>query len=134
THSWPVTASSVAGLLLADNLQIEGHRAKAMMRGRPCPLQRGHCTSRSATRMDASGSRGLTRRSKSITVPQLSQLITTQSSFAVSAEASLGQNHALPLAEIVALKRRTVANASRCASHLRCIRVMLSPISSLRAL
>src|SRR5262245_1421536 len=35
-------ASSVAGLLLADNLQIEGHRAKAMMRGRPCPLQRGH--------------------------------------------------------------------------------------------
>src|SRR5215510_9722878 len=29
THSWPVTASSVAGLLLADILQIEGQRANA---------------------------------------------------------------------------------------------------------
>jgi hypothetical protein len=28
--------------------QIDGCRANAMMRGRPCPLQRGHCTSRSA--------------------------------------------------------------------------------------
>jgi len=32
------------------------------------------------------------------------------------------------------LKRRTVANAPRCASHSRCIRVTLSRISSLRAL
>src|SRR5689334_8038827 len=41
-----------------------------MMRGLPCPLHRGHCTSRSATLIDASGSRGLTRKSKSTTVPQ----------------------------------------------------------------
>jgi len=36
--------------------------ANAMMRGLPYPLQRGHCTSRSATRMEASWSRGSTRR------------------------------------------------------------------------
>jgi hypothetical protein len=36
--------------------------ANAMMRGLPYPLLRGHCTSRSATRMEASWSRGSTRR------------------------------------------------------------------------
>jgi hypothetical protein len=64
-----------------------------MMRGLPYPLQRGHCTSRSATRTEASGSRGLTRKSKSTTVPQLSQAITNQWCFEVSAEAIFGQNH-----------------------------------------
>src|SRR5262245_17666725 len=39
-----------------------------------------------------------------------------------------------PFAESVALKRRTVASAPRCASHSRCIRMTLSRISSLRAL
>src|SRR5262249_52851614 len=56
--------------------QIDGCRASAMMRGLPWLLQRGQCTSRSATRTEASGSRGFTRKSKSTTVPQLSQLIT----------------------------------------------------------
>jgi hypothetical protein len=59
-------------------IQIDGCRANAIMRGRPFPLQRGHCTPRSAIRIDASGSRGFTRKSKSTTVPQLSQLIISQ--------------------------------------------------------
>src|SRR5262245_22675348 len=46
---------------------------------------------------------------------------------------NLGPEPCLAFGQSVALKRRTVANASRCASHSRCIRVMLSPISSLRA-
>ena len=56
--------------------------------------------------MLASGSRGLTLKSKSTTVPQLSQLITSQWCFETSAAAIFGQNHTLPLAESVALKRR----------------------------
>ena len=84
--------------------------------------------------MLASGSRGLTLKSKSTTVPQLSQLITSQWCFETSAAAIFGQNHTLPLAESVALKRRTVASAWRSAAHARRIRVMLSRISSLRAL
>jgi len=59
-------------------IQIDGCRANAMIRGLPYPLQRGHCTSRSTTRIEASGSRGLTRKSKSMTVPQPSQLIISQ--------------------------------------------------------
>src|SRR5262245_59150770 len=55
--------------------QVDGCLANAIMRGLPCPLQRGHCTSRSAMRTEASGSRGFTRKSKSTTVPQLSQLM-----------------------------------------------------------
>ena len=62
-----------------------------MIRGLPCPLQRGQHTSRKAKRMDASGSRGFTRKSKSTTVPQLSQLMTSQC-FEVSAAAIFGQN------------------------------------------
>jgi hypothetical protein len=58
--------------------QIVGCRTNATMRGRPCPLQRGQTTSRSATRIEASGSRGFTRRSKSMTVSQLSQTMTNQ--------------------------------------------------------
>jgi hypothetical protein len=58
--------------------QTDGCRANAMMRGRPCPLQRGQCTSRSARRTGASVSRGFTRRFKSTTVPQLSQAIISQ--------------------------------------------------------
>ena len=58
--------------------QIDECRANAMMRGLPYPLHRGHCTSRSATRAETSGSRGFTRKSKSTTVPQLSQTITSQ--------------------------------------------------------
>ena len=54
--------------------------------------------------------------------------------FAVSAAAILGQNHTYPLAKRRTLKRRTVANASRCASHSRRIRVTLSRIVWLRAL
>ena len=46
--------------------------ASATMRGRPCPLQRGQRTSRNATRMEASGLRDFTRKSRSTTVPQLS--------------------------------------------------------------
>ena len=41
------------------------------MRDRPCPLQRGHCTSPRATRTDASGSRGLTRKSEKTTHEQV---------------------------------------------------------------
>ena len=37
--------------------QIDGHCASATMRGLPFPLQRGHCTSRSATRIEASVAR-----------------------------------------------------------------------------
>ena len=37
--------------------QIDGRCASATMRGLPCPLQRGHCTSRSATRIEASVAR-----------------------------------------------------------------------------
>jgi hypothetical protein len=90
-----------------------------MMRGRPYPLQRGHCTSRSATRMEASGSRGFTRRSKSTTVSQASQTMTSQWCFETSAAAILGQNQALPLA---ALKRRTTASVARCAAQSRFMR------------
>ena len=64
-----------------------------MMRGRPKPLQRGHNTSRSATRTEASGSRGFTRKSKSTTVPQLSHAIISQGCFEVSAAQILGQDH-----------------------------------------
>jgi len=63
-----------------------------MMRGLPYPLQRGHCTSRIATRMEASGSRGFTRKSKSTTVPQLSQAIINQWCFDMSAAVIFGQN------------------------------------------
>jgi hypothetical protein len=38
----------------------------------------GERTSRKATRIEASGSRGFTRKSKSTTVPQLSQAIISQ--------------------------------------------------------
>jgi pimeloyl-ACP methyl ester carboxylesterase len=41
-------------------------------------LGRGQRTPRSATRIDASGSRGFTRRSRSTTVSQLSQAMTSQ--------------------------------------------------------
>jgi hypothetical protein len=50
------------------------------MRGLPCPLQRTHCTSRSATRMDASGSRGLTRRFRSLPTSDVFKLARQQSS------------------------------------------------------
>ena len=56
----------------------EGCCANAMMRGLPRLLQRGHCIPRSATRMEASGSRGFTRRSRSTTVPQASQAMISQ--------------------------------------------------------
>ena len=46
--------------------------------GRPWPLHLGHVTSRRATRTEASGSRGFTRRSRSTTVPQLSQATISQ--------------------------------------------------------
>src|SRR5262249_58929656 len=82
----------LAALFYPVLFQIEGCRANAMMRGRPWPLQRGHCTSRSATRIDASGSRGFTRKSKSTTVLQLSQAIINQWCFDVSAAEIFGQN------------------------------------------
>ena len=44
--------------------------ANPMMRGRPCPLQRGQWTPRNATRMEASGSRGFTRGSRSVSLPK----------------------------------------------------------------
>jgi hypothetical protein len=50
-----------------------------------------------------------TRKSKSTTVPQLSHAITNHGCFAVIAAAILGQNHAEPLAESRALKRRGCA-------------------------
>jgi hypothetical protein len=58
-------------------LKTDGCRASAMMRGLPYPLHRGQ-PRHVATRMDASGSGGFTRKSKSTTVPQLSQLMTNQ--------------------------------------------------------
>lgn len=64
-----------------------------MMRGRPWPLHRGHRTSRSATGTEASGSRGLTRKSRSTTVPQLSQAMTSHGCFAVIAAVTFGQNY-----------------------------------------
>jgi hypothetical protein len=57
------------------------------MRGRPWPLQRGQRTSRKATRIEASGSRGFTRKSKSTTVPQL-RPITRHGRFALIVAAS----------------------------------------------
>ena len=60
--------------------------------------------------------------------------MTSHGCFAVIAAAIFGQNHEYCLAESVALKWRTVANASRLASQARCIRVTLSRISSSRAL
>ena len=45
-----------------------------------------------ATRIEASGSRGFTRKSKSTTVPQLSHAITSHGCFAVIAAAIFGQN------------------------------------------
>ena len=65
--------------------------------------------------------------------PQLSRLITSQWCFETSAAAIVGQNHAWPLLDMIALKRRTVASAPRCASHSRRMRVTLSRISSFRA-
>jgi hypothetical protein len=59
---------------------MDGCCANAMMRGLPCPWQRTHCTSRSATRMDASGSRGLTRRSRSLPTSDVFKLARQQSS------------------------------------------------------
>ena len=50
--------------------------ASPVILGRPCPLHRGQVTSRKATRMETSGSRGFTRRSRSTTVSQLSQATT----------------------------------------------------------
>jgi hypothetical protein len=50
-------------------------------------LRRGHRTSPKATRIETSGSRGFTRKSKSTTVPQL-QLIADHECFAVIAAAS----------------------------------------------
>ena len=61
-----------------------------MIRGRPWPLHRGHRTSRSATGTEASGSRGLTRKSRSTTVPQLSQAMTSHGCFAVIAAVTFG--------------------------------------------
>src|SRR5262249_23222423 len=90
-----------------------------MMRGLPWPLQRGRCTSRRAIRMDASGSRGLTRKSKSITVSQLLHAMTSQRYFEISAATILWQNRKKTLAEKRALKGRAVTDAARCASHSR---------------
>src|SRR5262249_35899792 len=53
---------------VSRRFQIDGWPDRAIMRGRP---------SRSATLIEASGSRGFTRKSKSTTVLQLSQAITT---------------------------------------------------------
>ena len=48
-------------------------------RGKSVPKPgRGHCTPRSATRIEASGSRGFTRMSRSTTVPQASQAMISQ--------------------------------------------------------
>ena len=40
-------------ILAPSFVQIDGCRANAMMRGRPYPLQRVHCTSRRAIRIEA---------------------------------------------------------------------------------
>jgi hypothetical protein len=45
-------ASDPCGSFLSLHFQNDGFRANAMMRGLPYPLQRGHCTSRRAARMD----------------------------------------------------------------------------------
>ena len=66
----------------------------------------------SATRIETSGSRGFTRKSKSITVPQLWQVITSQWCFDVSAAAIVGHAHMRPLADSLALKCWMTANAS----------------------
>jgi hypothetical protein len=63
------------------------------MRGLPCLLQRGQRTSCEATRMEASGSRGFTRRSRSTTLSQLSQAMTRQWCLETSAALIFGQNH-----------------------------------------
>jgi restriction system protein len=65
-------------------------------------------------------------------VAQLSHAITSQGCFAVIAAVILGQNQTALLAESFALKRRTVANASRSSAHPRRIRASFSGISSLR--
>src|SRR5262245_29950349 len=78
THPTELRLKCRTKMAITSRVQIEGCRAKAMMRGLPWPLHRGHCTSRSATRIDASGSRGFTRKSRSTTVPQLSQAIINQ--------------------------------------------------------
>ncbi len=79
-------------------------------------MQRGQRTSRRAVRIDASGRR-FTRKSKSTTVPQLSHAITSQWCFDVSAAATVGQLHIVPLAESLALNWRTAAKASCSAAH-----------------
>jgi hypothetical protein len=94
------------------------------------PLQRGQRTSRSATRIEASASRASRANLNRPRSPQLSHAITSHGCFAVIAAAILGQYRAAPLAESLALKRRTVASASRSAAHARCIRSTLSRISS----
>jgi len=114
------------------SLQIDGPRAKPTTRGRPCPLNLGQRTSRSATRIDASGSSGFNRKFKSTTVSQLSHAITIHGCLAVIAAEIVGQNYVRPLAERLALKWRTIANTSRSASQARCIRPRLSRISSFR--
>jgi len=52
--------------------------------------------------------------------------------FPASTVNGIAEEMTVPLAESVALKRRTVASASRCASHSRRMRLTLSRISSLR--
>ena len=74
---------------------------------RRCASDHGHCghrTSQSATRTEASGSRGFTRKSKSTKVPQLSHAMTSHGCLAMSAAAIVGQNHVAPLAASRALK------------------------------
>ncbi len=73
------------------------------MRDRPLPLQRGQQISRSATLTEASGSRGLTLRSRSITVPQLSQPMISQGCFAVIAASDPCHNHTARSADSRAL-------------------------------
>jgi len=82
-----------------------------------CVSAHGRCiagprTSSSATRIEASGSRGFTRKSRSITVPQLSQAITSQWCFEVSAAAIVGHAHMRRLPANLALNCWMVADAS----------------------
>lgn len=106
--------------------------ANAATRGRPCPLHRGQRTSRSATRIEASGSRGFTRKSKSVKPPQLSQRIKSHGCRALIAVAIVGQKPAEPLFDSRALKSRTIASASCSISRPRFSRSMLSRISMSR--
>ena len=96
----------------ADMSSESGRLARPTIRGRPWPSQRGQRRSRNATRIEASGSRGFTRKYKSTTVPQLSQAITSHGCLAASAVLIIGQKPATRSPERRALKYRTTNRAS----------------------